>query len=658
MKQSKPIKIDNKDFARVVLTDLLPYETPLIFSNRHFHERITKDKLKNAFIKELFKATADPSIPYTYNASRGDLGNRELSILHPRQQLKIIDFYRLYYSMILDRCSLSEFSLRAPNKVASRFYESALVKDSDELISGDVDSKESGFSPQSKYATSFFTYRKYNRLYQFFDSNEFLEIEKSYDRYLSLDVSKCFYNIYTHSIAWAVKNKHFSKKTTLTSSFENKFDELMRNCNFGETNGIVVGPEISRIFSEIIFQRIDSNVKNNLLGKFNLSHSTDYVIRRYIDDIYIFTNSQQVENAIKEQYQTELAKYKLYLNSSKNTHLIRPFYTNISSAKDRLISKVDDFFEASLVRFEGGGNMVNKDVNFRRLTSSLIAGYKDAANLKGVGYTNISAIFLGVLRKRILDFSRNIVCNISREQEYDAVSSFCLEISRVLHFVLATDIKNRNVDLCYQSLILLHENLTHYAPVLNQVFSRSAEDGFVSIFASTTGSKNLGENSIEFISSLMVIAYISPFFEVPESLLTSLWEASKTELEDKFGDDFPYLEAVCLLFYSKHKSQYSNLRQALVSDLQNSISNGGLPHSTSTFMGFLDFCACPYVDEKSKKALITEAWMSLHNSRPKDSSKLKPILTALEELPWFIDWSMQAIDIRKTLFRKELQNVY
>ncbi|MAI34145.1 MAG: hypothetical protein CMG91_10890 [Marinobacter sp.] len=359
--KNKSIKIEKKDFHRVLLTDLLPYETPIIFSNNHFYNRIKKDRLSHSFIIELFRATPDPSIPYTYTASRGDLGQRELSVIHPRQQLDLVEFYNDYYSMILDRCSLSSFSLRSPTKVASRFYERPLLKDLDELISDEVDFQENGRSPQSKYATSFFTYRKYNRLFQFFDSNEFLEIEKKYSRYLSLDVSKCFYNIYTHSVAWAVKEKNFSKNHRMTSSFENRFDELMRNCNFGETNGILVGPEISRIFSEIIFQRIDANVKGRLTENYNLHSEEDFVVRRYIDDIYIFSNNQSAEDTVKDQYEVELSKYKLYLNQAKHVNLQRPFYTNISSAKDSLFVKSDAFFDAVLVKLEPNGNIVRKN---------------------------------------------------------------------------------------------------------------------------------------------------------------------------------------------------------------------------------------------------------------------------------------------------------
>jgi len=658
MKLINPIRIDRNDFDRILLTDLLPYETPVIFSNRYFYERIKKQKIKNSFLQEIFRASQDPAIPYSYYASRGIIGSRELSVIHPKFQRELIKFYEDYYSMIIDRCSLSSFSLRYPARVASKFYEKSLLKDLDELIDDEVDHEHTGTSAQSKYSTSFFTYRRYNRLYQFFDSNEFLELEKQFSRYLALDVSKCFYNIYTHSVAWAVKNKDFSKKNIASESFENKFDELMRNCNFGETNGILVGPEISRIFSEIIFQKIDINVKEKLTEKHQIISDRDYTVRRYIDDIYIFSNNQENEERVRAQYEIELSKYKLYLNRSKNTSLERPFYTNISSAKDSLIGQIDEYFSECLVKLDSKTVMVNSSINLRLATSKLIASYKSAARLDGVGYSNISGAFLGIVRRRILSFSKNIACNLVKDSEYEAVSSFYLELIRTIYFVLATDLKNRNVDLACQSLIILNENLQNYAPVLKQVFSRSCEDGFVGIFLASNKSTNLENFPLEFVSALNVITYISPFFEIPEETLLSFWRKAKEISNESFSDDFPYFEAVSLLYHAENRPQFFLLRKRIYADLTRSIKAGSLVGSASTFMAFLDFCACPYFEEKWKLALIKYAWISVHNSPPRDLSKLKAFLGAAEELPWFVNWNKKELDIRKALFRKELQNVY
>lgn len=74
-------------------------------------------------------------------------------------------------------------------------------------------------------------------------------------------------------------------------TFGGQFDILMQNLNYGETNGIIIGPEFSRIFAELILQRIDLNVmyylRDNRDSK-RLEFKTDYEIFRYVDDFFVF----------------------------------------------------------------------------------------------------------------------------------------------------------------------------------------------------------------------------------------------------------------------------------------------------------------------------------------------------------------------------------
>ena len=57
----------------------------------------------------------------------------------------------------------------------------------------------------------------------------------------------------------------------------------MQLANYNETNGIVVGPEVSRIFEEVILQQIDLNVLSKLENS-GLKYGVDFEVRRYVDD--------------------------------------------------------------------------------------------------------------------------------------------------------------------------------------------------------------------------------------------------------------------------------------------------------------------------------------------------------------------------------------
>ncbi len=99
---------------------------------------------------------------------------------------------------------------------------------------------------------------------------EFINLEKKFDVFCSIDVAKCFDSIYTHSITWAVKNKEFSKQNRhVKNSFGTIFDRLMQSINYNETAGILIGPEVSRIFQRFFFKILIERLKT-YLGSYNI----------------------------------------------------------------------------------------------------------------------------------------------------------------------------------------------------------------------------------------------------------------------------------------------------------------------------------------------------------------------------------------------------
>lgn len=283
MKKNK-IFIEKNNYHRVLLTDLLPYETPLIFSNDGFYKYINSRNELHTWILNTVMKSMKYTFPYSYKIKKSLNTYRTLSIIHPEQQKKFVDFYKKYDFLMISQCSKSTFTLRKPSKVVGQYYEN----DDEVLIEDD----------NIKVSSNYFHYTDYSHMYKFFDSYESHRLEKKFSYFMSLDISKCFYNIYTHSICWAVKSKDYAKANTPENSFENEFDKLMQNSNYNETNGILVGPEISRIFAEIIFQRIDLNIESKL-SEIGLKHKLDYDIKRYIDDYFIYVNEKEAWKLLK-----------------------------------------------------------------------------------------------------------------------------------------------------------------------------------------------------------------------------------------------------------------------------------------------------------------------------------------------------------------------
>jgi hypothetical protein len=338
---------------RVLLSDVLPYEVPLTFSNRHFYnfvydnsinleevpnEKLIKlswnkcDRALNAIMsiiacrgykpeeieydgnKKYIELKKITTIPFSYRITHKDDDYRELSICHPLNQLSVMNFYHTYKEIILYYCNLSKFSLRMPDKIAKYVYfKDKLYYCS---VSDDVSSKIEEFNKKYENIKTFFVYKKYSNIYKFYDSDIYHKAEEKFSKLSKLDISKCFDSIYTHSIAWAVLGKDIVKEHIKESekTFAGKFDKIMQELNYCETNGIIIGPEFSRIFAEVILQSVDVELLRNLSSK----HKLDYEIFRYVT----------------EKYQ-------------------RPIITPISIVKQKISSLLDNFLTYTITNNDG-----------------------------------------------------------------------------------------------------------------------------------------------------------------------------------------------------------------------------------------------------------------------------------------------------------------
>lgn len=371
----KKIRLKYKK-ERVLLSDMLPYELPLIFSNRYFYRFLVKngihvngDKIiwnENvsdgtlqilAFIlgtnmsnmKVNGYVTCDDSslkknfqtIPFSYRILHKPTKSRELSLIHPRNQILMVDFYDRYKSLMLYYCSLDKYSLRYPNKVACYFYYRDKLHKT--LIGRKTDSLELFFNEYENLRT-FFSYKRYNNIYKFYEDYRYQRAEKKFAHLLKFDIQGCFDSIYTHSIAWATGGGKDIYKESFRSednTFGSKWDRQMQLMNYNETNGIVIGPEFSRIFAEVIFQHVDSSVAHSL-KKEKYDFERDYVCYRYVDDYFFFYNDEACRKKAIELFDEKLKEFKLAISAEKTHEFSRPFITDITRAKIRIDQLIDN----------------------------------------------------------------------------------------------------------------------------------------------------------------------------------------------------------------------------------------------------------------------------------------------------------------------------
>ena len=316
-------RVDKKDFDRVLLSETIPSDSPIIFSNSGFY-RIVKciseadvaDYIKKAYeevvIENDLPKHHSASSPFKFSILKNETKIRGLSLLHPRSQFFLKTFVQKNFSSIIYFCSKSNYSLRKPARVASEYTPKV-----------DENNNHMG-------VPSFFSIAGIDRLYKFFESNEFVRLESKFPFFASADISNCFNSIYTHTIPWATHGKSYNSTVTKnTNLFANEFDQRMQRSNNNETNGIPIGNEISRIFAEILFQSVDVNIERNL-SEHGYRLGVEYQIYRYVDDFFVFALNRKVLSKCLSEITHCLHELNFVLNDSKTNVYERPYFSKVS----------------------------------------------------------------------------------------------------------------------------------------------------------------------------------------------------------------------------------------------------------------------------------------------------------------------------------------
>lgn len=403
MRKRKKIKLSYSK-ERVLFSDVLPYECPIIFSNRYLYRFLAKylwigeeqkidniawnvlkqskrwdQKDANAFAALLFGCYEkgkrigplqhklnDLFYPYQFNIAHKTNKNRTLSIIHPYNQWQVVEFYEQYKYSILYLCNQSSYSIRKPHKIAQYFYYRDRFH---RKLSGHESDKVELFFNEYENLKTYFSYEKYANIYKFYEDYRYQRAEKKFKYLVKFDLQSCFDSIYTHTISWATAGG--ADKVKVLPGYHGSwvgdaFDNLMQSVNARETNGIVIGPEFSRIFAEIILQYIDQKVEQELLEK-NLRQKSTYECYRYVDDYFLFYNDEKDKNLFMESLTKRLKEFKLQISPSKTEEFERPFITKVTIAKQRIENLLSNIFSIPLWEEIESNSSTEKDTEDKDL---------------------------------------------------------------------------------------------------------------------------------------------------------------------------------------------------------------------------------------------------------------------------------------------------
>ncbi len=676
---------------RSVLTDMLPFEVPPTFSNRGYYRflrnnsiEIEKGKVRwicettdlDQTMRLLFGVAPEAeiateavtewgkqktrrsvpikrcemaTIPFNFRVAH-NLDGRTLSVVHPRNQVDVASFYATHSALIIYHTSVSEFSIRRPVSVSRyAYFKDKLHEERMDAVAG-VEEEDREYEQLGSY----FVYRKYRNIHRFFESYKYHRSEKKYDAMVQLDVSKCFDSIYTHSMPWAVLGKNQTKFNLEVSkaTFGGRFDALMQNLNHKETNGIVIGPEFSRIFAEIILQSVDAELIKQLT-EVNLTHKVDYEIFRYVDDFFVFYNEESTQLKIIETLQEILKSKKLSLNTAKIKHYQKPIITEITMAKERisnlLNNEIDPVCEdESLADFSKPPkqNLVCA-INANRL----IIRYKSAIKEAGVTYGDLLNYTFAIAENKIEKLFKAYVASDKSDRDRKRLSNAMLAIIEFAFFAYSASPKvNHTIRLCRliaSSVDFLHAQGLPFE--VKHLLFKYVHDNVMQQLEKNTMSAHREVESLYLLISLLQIGreYWLPVFVLLRHFLIE---------EDKVTGDYvrpvgfmSHFSITTLLSYIKDKVRYTKLKAFVEAHIIAKLEymKPHCPNDAETLILLLDLVVCPYISSATKDSIGQIFGL--------DAAGLSSVQSSNDQ--WFTAWG-DKFNLGKELDAKRSREVY
>lgn len=667
----RKIKLKYKK-ERVLISDVLPFETPFCFSNKKFFKFIEQSRIKinvrdtkrieitcippkklYPHFKSIFKLlslkekssvgreqkyiiknnNSLKTIPFSYEIGHKS-SFRELSVCHPLNQLMMIWLYDTYKDAILFLTNKESFSIRHPIRVASYVFKKDFTHTL--LLSKEANGVEVKNIEYDSYK-SFFVYKDYSNIFRFYDSTLFHENERQFKSLFKLDVSKCFDNIYTHSITWAVYGKEYVKKHLRESdkTFGGIFDKYIRSLNQDETKGIIIGPEFSRIFAEIIFQDIDIKIIDDL-KKQGLERGKDYQILRYVDDFFVFFNNEDDRIKINTSIFHKIKEYKLSINSEKSKILHRPIITEVTIAKTRIDKLLECLsYEKRSIENEKRNlllkNIKSKvDVKKTYILNKYLLGFNSNLLIRdikiiikesNVDFDNVSNYLFFKLGETLDEvfFTYKNICDMfslikTHEDLYDEqikreesecklfFSKYIIGVIDFIFFIYAMSPKmNTSISVCaiIGKIILLIKG-KYIAKYDSNIISNILHRSIIGLLETN---KNYHYTPVEILNFIILLSKLKEHSISENNLVRYITGEELCDLSK--SNNINYFIVVVILFYIKNSEKYANLKKELNKYINNifSINENDIKKSAEYTILAIDILACPYIDNEIKRKI-------------------------------------------------------
>ena len=253
-----------------ILTDLLPVELSELFSFTEFYSFLLGKEQQEIILQLVDESKKNKAKgncvmfqnswstkPLKYNILKGTDTMREMSIIQPLSAVNLYLFMECYQKDILNFFDKKHlFSIRYHKKSTDLFYKAKtqkitqyFLRQSHRIGKGIIQQTGNYFKISPFESINSFTGSRIWRMCNF-----------EFKYYGKMDYKSCFDSIYTHAYTWIIERNVVDAKDAKNPHLFVTIDRILQNINGRSSNGVVVGPEFSRMIAEVLLQQIDSEI--------------------------------------------------------------------------------------------------------------------------------------------------------------------------------------------------------------------------------------------------------------------------------------------------------------------------------------------------------------------------------------------------------------
>lgn len=355
----------NRQIEDYILTDLLPAEKGNFYTHTYFYEYLVEnniDKLckRNTLTSHKLGNQRFHASPLKYKIRKKG-GFREISLLNPLSVVESFFFIQCFGTTILNIIDSKNFY---GQRVARKNKKLLYKKVNGQTVYYKDGHEREQFLFLLESSGTFYNHKPFKKLHRFLDGRYNSYLLDRYRNVVHFDIENFFGSIYTHTFTWLMVNNNLDAIAIKDqNSIYNNIDTFLQNVNGSKTNGIVVGPEISRLLADFLLVNIEERIHLELV-KEGYVKGADYDLCRFVDDYYLYTNDLEKSHRIFEIITDNLNYYHLKINYSKTETLSTDEYHNqwIESTREIIDFQIEKIFVDSS---ETSGNKKVKYINVK-----------------------------------------------------------------------------------------------------------------------------------------------------------------------------------------------------------------------------------------------------------------------------------------------------